>query len=349
MECLSRFNKKMQRTGGSLREEHIFDSKMLLKQTFHDDGSLSLGIYFWELGKIQKQDYDGDFPISIRLYKRTFSAANGYTVKFQTEYNTPVIVGDILYDSKHDEFYICTESFDIDSIHYQGKLTLCNWILRWQDIEGNILEYPCYDINSTQYNSGETSNRQFTVGTAQHMITLPCDENTVILESPKRFFLDKNKINPTAYIVTQNDSTSYNIGKKGLVKLTVAQYARDDKRDNLELGICDYIDTEKDIAQNNNLLKSVIHYDTNIIKSGGDSQVFYGKFFDKNGNELLSIVPKWTIICDFINALEVEESGNEIWIGIDNPDYIDEEIKLVLSDENGNYSSSLIITIDSLL
>lgn len=349
MECLKRFNKRMSRCGGTLRNEKIYNSKMLLQETFHDDASLSKGIYFWELGKNQKKDYENDSPIAIRLYKRTYSAANGYTVKFQTEYNTAVLVGDVIFDTVHNEFYICTESFDMDTIHYQGKLTLCNWILKWQNNSGKILEYPCYDINATQYNSGETAKGKYTIGTAQHMLKLPCDENTLVLDSPRRFFLDKNKLNPTAYIVTQNDNTSYNIGK-GIVVLTVAQYARDDKKDNLELGICDYIDVNnQDTSINKPITRSVINYETTIIKSGGDSQLFIGKFYDENGKEITDIVPKWTIICDFLNKLEVKESGNEIWISIDDEEYIDEEIKLVFSDEFSNYSSTIIIKIDSLL
>jgi len=339
----------MKRCGGTLRDEKVFNSKMLLQETFHDDASLAKGIYFWELGRNQKSDYKNESPIAIRLYKRTYSAANGHTVKFQTEYNTQVLVGDMLFDAVHNEFYICTESFDIDAIHYQGKLTLCNWILKWQDSTGKILEYPCCDLNSTQYNSGETARGQYTVGTAQHMIKLPCDDNTIALGSPKRFFLDKNKVNPTAYIVTQNDNTSYNIGK-GIVVITVSQYARDDKKDNIELGICDYIDVDnQDISTDQSVMRSVIDYETNVIKSGGDSQLFVGKFYDENRKEMTDVVPKWTIICDFLNALEVKESGNEIWIGIDNDEYIDEEIKLVFSDGYGNYSSTLVIKIDSLL
>lgn len=349
MECLERFNKRMKRCGDTLRDENIYNNKMLLQETFHDDGSLSKGIYFWELGKNQKEDYQNDSPIAIRLYKRTYSAANGYTVKFQTEHNTQIIVGDMIFDFIHDEFYICTESFDIDTIHYQGKFTLCNWILKWQNKFGEIFEYPCYDINSTQYNSGETEKAQYTIGTSQHMIMLPCDENTIVLDTPKRFFLDKNKESPTAYIVTQNDNTSYNIGK-GIVRITVAQYARDDKKDNLKLGICDYIDIDnQDISNNQLTIRSVISYETTTIKSGGDSQLFVGKFYNSDGNEITNIVPKWTIICSFLNILEVEESGNEILIGVDAEEYVDEEIKLAFSDEFSNYSSTVIIKIDSLL
>lgn len=348
MKCLDRFNKKMNRSGGSLRNENIFNSKMLLKHTFHDDSSYTLGIYLWELGKVGSLDYENDEPIEIRLYDRTFSAANGYTVKFHTEIDTPIIVGDIIYDKINEQYYICTESHNINTIHYQGKFTLCNWILKWQNKDGKILQYPCYDINATQYNSGETSSRQFVVGTAQHMLTLPCDDNTVALSTPKRFFLDKNSEEPTAYIVTQNDTTTHNIGKKGLVKLTVAQTVRDEKKDRIDLGICDYID-KNNIDIETDLEKSVIKCDTNIIKSGGDLQYYYAKFYDANGNELDNITLKWTIICDYTDKLQIEEQDDYIAIGIDDDNYLDESFKLVLSDEYGNYSSNIIVTIDSLL
>lgn len=349
MKCLDKFNKKMILSGGTLRNENIKNSKELLQETFADDASLTLGIYLWELGL---KSYDDRESLMIRLYKRSFSNANGVSVKFQTLIDTPIIVGDIIYDSIADEYLICTESFNIDGIHWQGKFTLCNWILKWQNKNGDILEYPCHDINSTQYNSGEQANKQFTIGSSQHMITLPCDENTVVLSSPQRFFLDKNPINPTSFVVTQNDTTSYNYGKKGLVKVTLYECATNSVTDRIDLGICDYIDKndiKTDNADNVFVSKSVISYNTTIIKSGGDSQIFIGKFFDNNGKEVADIIPKWEIICDFKDALEVKESENQISIGIDNDDYVDEEFKLILSDNNGDYSSTLIVQVESLL
>lgn len=349
MKCLDKFNKKMKFSGGSLRDENIKNSKELLDATFTDDASLVLGIYMWELGL---KSYENKTPIKIRFYGRTSSNANGVTVKFQTLIDTPIIVGDIVYDSIKDKYLICTESFDIDNIHWQGKFTLCNWILKWQNKNGDILEYPCYDINSTQYNSGEQSNKHFTIGSSQHNITLPSDKNTVSLSSPQRFFLDKNTENPTSFIITQNDTTSYNYGDKGLVKITLMEFPNNSKTDRIDLGICDYFDKES-LSTNNSddvyISKSVILYDTSIIKSGGDYQIFTGKFFDNNGNEITDIVSKWTIICDFIDKLKIEKDNNQIKIGIDDDDYVDEEFKLVLSDDYNNYSSSLIIRIESLL
>lgn len=365
MQCLNRFNKRMSLSGGSLREEGIFNTRELLKDSFADDPSFSTGVYFWRLGL---KEYKNEKPIGIRLYSRSFSAANGVTVKFQTLYDTPVMVGDVIYDSKSEEYLICTESFDMNSIHYKGKFTLCNWILKWQNKAGQIFEYPCYDMNATQYNSGEQSNNNFTIASYQHMITLPSDENTIALKSPQRFYLDKNMDNPSSFIVTQNDTTSHNYGKKGLVKLTVYAHPNNPETDRPDLGICDYfeLNNDKDICDCN-LSRSEIEYDfdiirkvsrseiecnTAIIKSGGDSQLFKGKFYDDKGNEIADVIPDWKIICDFSDKLQVEEFDNCLRIGIDDDSCIDEEFKLICSYENDKItvpSSDIIIRIESLL
>lgn len=357
MKCLDRFNKRMNLSGGTLRSEYIFNTKQLLNETFADDPSFSFGIYFWKLGL---KEYNYEKPIGIRLYDRKFSAANGVMVKFQTLHDTPVVVGDIIYDRNQDEYLICTEAFDIDGMNYEGKFTLCNWILKWQKGDGSIVEYPCHDMNSTQYNSGEQYNRNFTIESSQHMLTLPCDENTVELSTPQRFYLDKATKNPNTYIVTQNDTTSYNYGKKGLVKVTVFAHPSNPETDRPDLGICDYIDmsagskdagtTVREICRRAS--KAVIEYDTTVIKSGGDSKMFIGKFYDDMGNVVEDIVPHWTIVCDFSNKLIVEEVSNGLSIGIDDDTYIDEEFKIICSDSNKESNitpTELIVKIESLL
>jgi hypothetical protein len=340
----------MSLSGGSLRKESIFNTRELLKETFADDPSFTSGVYFWKLGL---KEYRHESPVGIRLYGRSFSAANGVTIKFQTLYESPVVVGDVVYDSNQDEYLICTEAFNIDNIHYKGKFTLCNWMLKWQKKDGTILEYPCYDMNSTQYNSGEQSNAHFTIGSSQHMLTLPSDENTIALSTPQRFYLDKNINSPTSFIVTQNDTTSHNYGKKGLVKVTVYEYPNNTETDRPDLGICDYIDINSKIdICCCKVAKAVIEHQTTTIKSGGDSQIFVGKFYDEYGNEIPDIVPHWTIICDFSSELQVREFDNCLSIGIDNDLYIDEEFKLTCSDGNNEseiLSDTLIIKVDSLL
>ena len=80
--------------------------------------------------------------------------------------------------------------------------------------------------------------------------------------------------------------------------------------------------------------------------------MFIGKFYDNIGNVITSIVPHWTIVCDFYDKLIIEEVDNGLSIGIDDDSYIDEDFKIVCSDGNkdsGITPSTLIVKIESLL
>lgn len=336
-------------SGSSIRNEVIKNSKELLKETFADDPSFTSGIYFWQPST---HSYADPNELPIRLYGRSFSNANGVVVKFQTLIDNPIVVGDMLYDSNDDEYLLCTESFNVDGVHWKGKFSLCNWILKWQNKYGDILEYPCVDINSTQYNSGEQASAKMTIGSSQHMATLPYDENTIAIKSPQRFFLDRDTETPTSFIVTQNDNTSMFFGKKGLIKITMLECERNNDTDRPDLGICDYFEKDElktNNADKNKVIKSVISYKTTTIKSGGSKQKFVGTFVNENGEEINGVSTNWEIICDFADSLIVNEEGNSLTIGVDDDSLIDEEFKLVLSDESGNYKSSIIIQIGSLL
>lgn len=349
MRCLDRFNRKMALSGSYIRNEVIKNSQELLKETFADDPSFTAGIYFWQPST---HSYADPNELPIRLYGRSFSNANGVVIKFQTLIDNPIVVGDMLYDSNDDEYLLCTESFNVDGVHWKGKFSLCNWILKWQNKYGDILEYPCVDINSTQYNSGEQASAKMTIGSSQHMATLPYDENTIAIKSPQRFFLDRDTETPTSFIVTQNDNTSMFFGKKGLIKITMLECERNNDTDRPDLGICDYFEKDElktNNADKNKVIKSVISYKTTTIKSGGSKQKFVGTFVNENGEEINGVSTNWEIICDFADSLIVNEEGNSLTIGVDDDSLIDEEFKLVLSDESGNYKSSIIIQIGSLL
>ena len=340
MSYLDRFRNKMNIYGNSLKQELTNNSRKLLEEVFNDDPTHE-SVFMWKLGFNNRDDYKNCEPINIRFYNKKYTVSNGMTIEFQTTMKNPIIVGDIIYNPIEEIFLLCIESFIIANTHYKGKFSYCNWILKWQDKLGNILEYPCYDSNSTQYNSGETANKQFTIGTSQHAIMLPCDENTLKLDSPKRFYLDKNIENPTSYILTQSDTTSYNFSKKGIIRITLLECQNDDEKDRPDLGICDYIEPKQKIEIENKKY-SKIDFKTNIIKSGGSSQIFYGKFFD-GGIESNLVECIWEIIYENKEKLNIEKNNNYIKISIDDDSLVDDEIKLCLKDSNSQYEPSYII------
>lgn len=154
-------------------------------------------------------------------------------------------VGDYVYWS--NVHWIIIKADRDNEIYVDGAMQECNWMLKFQVDSGEILSYPCIDENSTQYNSGEKDGKTVTLGAAQHMITLPCNDDTILLRDPLRLILDKHPTTPSVYKVTQNDTTTYNYGGKGLVKVTVTQGELNTKVDRVDLGVCDYFKPDENI------------------------------------------------------------------------------------------------------
>lgn len=348
MRGLERFNRKMALNGHTLRDEHIKNSRALFENTFFDDPSFIPGLFMWQRGI---SNYTKMESLPIRIYNRKYSSANGVNMQFQSLHDYPVYTGDIIYDSNSGEYLLCTESFDLDHVNWRGRLTLCNWILKWQSASGEILEYPCHDMNSTQYNSGEEPYKQFTIGTSQHMLYLPADENTIAIKTPQRFFLDRNMATPTVFKVTQNDTTGYYFGPKGIVVVTLLEDVYNPKTDNIEVGICDYInDTTPPKPEGDRIIyEAKIAYTKTVIKSGGSAQTFTAKFYDSSGNEVTDVLPTWNIVGDFVDKLQVIEEGTTLTISVDDDDCIDEEFKIELSDPTGVRTASIIVRVESLL
>ena len=177
--------------------------------------------------------------IDLNINKQTKSEVLGYQKEFTSLITAPVQHGDTFYNEDEGLYWICTEVMCKSGLYYDGKLTRCNNILKWQDENKHIFEYPVFDINSTQYNSGEFGDKTMTLGSSQHLLTIVADENTIALNHGHRFFWDRNTVDPTVFKLTQNDTTAVNYDR-GIVKLTVTEDQYNPKTDSIENWLCDY-------------------------------------------------------------------------------------------------------------
>ena len=221
--------------GGNTRQSKINDGKLLMNNQLMTDPSYNPNMVFWQFGV----DVDDLESVPIKTFNEKYSAANGINLQFDALIDFPIVVGDLLYDKKRNLYWICIESFDRDEILCAGKLVRCNYIMKWQDNDKNTFEYPVFEINSTQYNSGEFSDKTMTLGSSQHLITAIADKNTIALNHGHRFFWDRNTVDPTVFKLTQNDTTAMNYDK-GLVKITVTEDQYNPKTDSIENWLCDY-------------------------------------------------------------------------------------------------------------
>lgn len=309
-------------SGDTIRQSKINDAKVLMNNQLMTDPSYNPNMVFWQFG-IKADEFE---TITIKTFDEKYSAANGFTVLFNTLINTPVIVGDVIYDKKRDIYWVCTESYDRDEILCAGKLTRCNYWMKWQNKNKDIFEYPVFEINSTQYNSGETGNKTMTLGSSQHLITTVADENTLALNHGQRVFWDRNSANPTVFKITQNDTTAANYDK-GLVKITITEGQYNPTTDSIEEWLCDY----KPQVQN---IVAIAYKGSPVLRIGGNKILTA----DTTG-----VVSSWTV--DNPNVT-ISSSGNSAIISCaSNEDYIGQSFKVtavLTTGEMGKCSFTIV-------
>lgn len=317
---------RMACSGTTARQEKIIDGRRLMSEELMKDPSYQ-EFMIWEFGVLPEDFVEQP----IKLYNRKYSSANGFTTQYETLWDKTIPIGTVLYDKKRNEYHLCTESFDKDEILNNGKLTRCNGWLKWQDKESKVYEYPIFDINSTQYNSGVESSKIMVLGSTQHMLSITADENTISLRHDMRFFLDRNKVEPTVYKLTQNDTTAMNYDK-GILHLTVTEDQYNPDTDNIDEWLCDYVkpSVQSDIE---------IEYMGNPnVRIGGSYKIFTA----------VSLNPvTWDIIAenDIKNQLTIAtvptENKCKIKCNLEES-LIGKSFTLQCTDSNGNIASVLI-------
>ena len=242
--------------GGNIRQTKINEARFIYEHEFDKDIS-------YQPNFMMCVGVDADHELPIRTWHDRYSAANGFTCQFATKLTDKVVVGDLLYDFSNDRYWLCEESYNKDEVYWQGKLTRCNELrMRWQDKDKNVLEYPVFAINSTQYNSGESGDKTIVLGSSQHLITIIADKNTLALNHGKRFFWDRYSpdVIPTVFRITQNDTTT-KFYDKGLLQITCMEDQFNPNTDSIENWICDYFDVDKQVV--------IIHSGSADIRIGG--------------------------------------------------------------------------------
>lgn len=298
------------------------------------------------------------FEKSPRIFDRKFvdSVHHKITVETICE-NDWIECGDYLdYDGM---VWLCLNSYSFHGLYCRATFMSCDWKIYWTDTNGVLKSQYVIDQNSTQYNSGESGNSTMTLGAAQHMLRMQCNDDTILLDSPQRFAIDKNIKKPTCYKVTQNDNTSYNYGK-GLCCVTVAEVQMNTDADKLitlddgkEVWICDYISptTPPENDDETTILSDNI---TGTISGRTDLKLGYQRTYtaslvDGDGNAVeWSDDFSWNIVGDF----EVDSSidGNKITLLVENEDLIDESFALqIVRTTDGSVITEVEITVVGML
>lgn len=135
-------------------------------------------------------------------------------------------------------------------VYTYGKMQQCNYVLRWQNTDAEIIERWSVILSASKYNNGEKYNNVIVVGSNQLMVYLPIDEETLKLKSDKRLMVDFNTELPKCYDITRVDTVTMGYDGtaeprydgKGCILLVLTETEINPDVDRIDLMLCDYID-----------------------------------------------------------------------------------------------------------
>jgi len=228
-----------------------------------------------------------------------------------------------------DSKWLVVEADSDDEVYVDGKLQECNYQLRWQNNNGDIVEYWIVSQNATAYNNGENGNKTITLGSDQLMLFVPYDNETIKLRRGRRFFIDNNKVNPVAYKLTRVDTTSYIKNGHGYICIIVTEDV-EKKVDRVDLMLCDYIEIDK--PDDIDIWTMNIDYKTNYLYIGGNYKTITATLEDTMGLEVPNTDYVWTVSSGIANYITTNVNGKELKIkAINDINIIGESIKITVA------------------
>lgn len=210
---------------------------------------------------------------------------------------------------------IDTNVANIDNAYLSTRMTRCQYILRWQNKFGDIVERYAYSSDQTKYSNGEYNNGTLTIGDNQYGLILPIDNETKQLKRGMRFAFDFDDADtPDVYKLSNrkiklNDETHDNRGGTIQMSFSIEFFNKDtDKRvklpDGKEVWICDYHSStvppdinDPDFPNETANLSAEILGNRNL--KIGYPRTYSVKFMNSNGDDVTVSNFDWNIVSNF--------------------------------------------------
>lgn len=258
--------------------------------------------------------------------------------------NVTMMPGDELYPGDiveaYGEHWICIETRVVDTIQKTGLLWLCNHEFAWQNFSSEI--YKCYGVlDSGVYSTTKNGDEQLQYLDKQFKIYLPFNEDTEKLFVDKRIAMGRaydahgNQI-LNVYEITGVDSISRSYGSGAhLLILNARSSAYNASTDNLEHGICDYIESDPVIPCAKKLDCRISG--RSYVRCGGKCTL-KPEFFDVYDEPVEGVEPVWTIVGDIPVGVSLEDAGNNIIVKATKETYVGSKVVVTLVDKDNNYN-----------
>lgn len=247
-----------------------------------------------------------------------------------------------------------------DEVYRDGKLYQCNYLLKWQNEKGEIIERWAVILSASKYNDGTEGNNYITLGSDQLSIAIPLDEESLKLKKSmsKKFFIDNNKENPTAYELTGTGNVPDTYNGHGVTSWIVKECAYSPTEDDLKYGVCNYVNYSPPTPsepttpdETEDLSAKITFKGSQELKIGGNYKTLTGSFVDKDDNATQDIGVWEVITIDELKPyVDYTITDNILKIKILENDFADSgKVRITFSNSDGTVSTYLDFEITTIL
>ena len=256
-----------------------------------------------------------------------------YYKEFESMPGQEINIGDYI-EWANSWWLVTTCDYD-DELYRNGKLHQCNYLLKWQNELGEIIERHAVILSASKYNDGLAESNVISLGSDKLSINIPLDAEALKLKKSmaKKFFIDNNKEDPTAYLLANTGNVADTYNGHGITHWIVEECAYTASEDDLKYGVCDYISptTPPEEDDKTTILSAKIVGNTNL--KIGFERTYVASIVDKSGNAVeWDDAYSWNVV-SFVDV-DFKTDRNKIKILVENDDFVDEKLKIqVLYDE----------------
>lgn len=249
-----------------------------------------------------------------------------YYKEFESMPGQEINIGDYI-EWANSWWLVTTCDYD-DELYRNGKLQQCNYLLKWQNELGEIIERQAVVLSASKYNDGLAESNVISLGSDKLSINIPLDTEALKLKKSmaKKFFIDNNKEDPTAYLLANTGNVADTYNGHGITHWIVEECAYTASEDDLKYGVCDYISptTPPENDDKTTILSGAI---TGTISGNKNLKVGFGRIYtanlvDEDGNIIeWSDEFKWNIVGDI--KVSLTENGNQVELLVDDEELVD--------------------------
>ena len=140
-----------------------------------------------------------------------------------------------------DNVWLITQLNAPNEVYQTALMTQCNYLLKWVNDKGEIISRWSIAVDGTKYLTGEFYQPYMTVGDSRMQLTIPRDDETVLLNRGVRFLIDDpSSTQPQAYELSKINRAGNVYNGHGVFIHMLTESNFNPKTDNPELMIADY-------------------------------------------------------------------------------------------------------------